>query len=129
MCASGTQGEELLCSGQTENDPLYHLTDDRGIDLLLLREQYQNRKFSTRFSDSLGTIAIWTSGLCRVPVDLVMVFVWIKSGGLNFFLLPFHPNEGYFIANLKGLEYKVFSTAWSIVVRRDFNAKAVELSI
>lgn len=116
---------------KTADDLLYHFASKQGADILILSEQYRDRRSPQWFADLSGTAAVWVLDLGKVPVlDSATGngFVWVRSRGFTFFSCYLTPNQS--IADYRqmvdSLEDEIMNITGGVIVCGDFNARAVE---
>lgn len=120
-----------LHRSKTADDLIYQLSREKGANLLLISEQYQDKDRSCWYPDLTGTAAIWTPNPGSVQVKSHgkgRGFVWAKVGVFSFFSCYFTPNEAIqdFREKLDCLEDQILNTQGKVVVAGDFNARALE---
>lgn len=115
----------------TANQLLYQMGKEKGVDVLLISEQYKNYDSPAWYRDELGTAAIWVREPSRVRVAAHgsgRGYVWVKSAGITYFscyLTPNDPVESY-RDKVDALEDEIRQTGGRMVVAGDFNARGVE---
>ena len=116
---------------RTANDLLYRFAAEQGSDILLLSEQYQNRRSPQWISDLSGTAAIWILDLGKVPVLATGSgngFVWVRSRVFTFFSCYLTPNQPIadYRRMIDSLEDEILNIPGGVIIGGDFNARAVE---
>lgn len=116
---------------RTADQLLFQFAVEKGADILLLSEQYQNRQSPCWFSDVLGTASVWVIDSGKLPIlkhGSGRGFVWVKSRGISFFSCYLTPNQSIadYRRMIDSLEDEVRNTSGGIIVTGDFNARAVE---
>lgn len=116
---------------RTADDLLSQYQREKGIDLLIISEQYKEKTGTGWYADSLGTAAIWIPN----PKHRLMVnqgisegHCWIKLNDITYVSCYFTPNEAIadFERKLDLLEDTIRVNRGKIIVAGDFNAKASE---
>ncbi|XP_054257440.1 uncharacterized protein LOC128982505 [Macrosteles quadrilineatus] len=116
---------------RTADGLLYQFATEQGADILLLSEQYQNRRSPQWFPDVSGTAAIWVLDPGKVPIldsGEGNGFVWLRSRGLTFFSCYLTPNQpiAEYRQMVDSLEDGILNVDGGVIVCGDFNARAVE---
>lgn len=115
---------------KTADQLLHQLAIEKRAELLILSEQYNNKKSAHWYSDLLGTAAIWipNGGVYVKTHKAGRGFVLVKSAETTYISCYFTPNESIadFRAKLDALEDEIHGVTGQMVVAGDFNARALE---
>lgn len=116
---------------RTADDLLHQLGHEKGVDIVLVSEQYRDYQSSSWYPDALGTAAIWVREQSSVSVGAHgrgRGFAWVTSGRVTFFSCYLTPNEPIqnYRDKVDALEEEVLRLGGKAIVAGDFNAKGVE---
>ena len=120
-----------LHRSKTADDLLTQIVFEKKVDLLIISEQYKERRNATWFTDTLGTAAIWIPNPKKVPVEQHGTgsgFVWVRSRGITYISCYLTPSDRIadFHEKLDLLEDTIREQKERIIVAGDLNARALE---
>ncbi|XP_043479874.1 uncharacterized protein LOC122509708 [Leptopilina heterotoma] len=104
---------------------------ERGVDILLISEQYKKQGFSNWFQDSSGRSAIQ---ICNPGITTGSFlgtdkgFVWADVAGIRIYSCYFSPNDpfGKFDTEIRSLEESVRAFDGDVLIAGEFNSKSPE---
>jgi len=111
---------------------LPQIAGERGVDIVLISEQYRNRSSSAWLSDRGNRSAIWLPKHGNPRMDECGSedgFVWMTSGNVTYVSCYFSPNTtiNEYRSLINNLEDSIRDQMKSsVIVAGDFNARAVE---
>lgn len=113
------------------DDLLAQLRLEMGVNLLMLSEQFDDKRGPGWYADILGTAALWVPSVGRFPIEANGAgrgFVWATVCGVTYVSCYFSPNDpiAEFQGKLDGLEDTIREMEGPFVVAGDFNARALE---
>lgn len=116
---------------KTADDLLTQLKLEKGADILIISEQYQNKNSEVWLADNLGTAAMWIANPTKILAETRGAgngFVWFKNKNTTYISCYLTPNQSIqeYKDKLEELEDNITQMTGSIVLAGDFNAKAIE---
>ncbi|XP_043474028.1 uncharacterized protein LOC122506100 [Leptopilina heterotoma] len=104
---------------------------ERGVDILLISEQYKKQGFSNWFQDSSGRSAIH---ICNPDITAGSFlgtdkgYVWVEMAGIRIYSCYFSPNDplGKFDTEIHSLEESLRAFDGDVLIAGDFNSKSPE---
>jgi len=110
---------------------LPQISTEYGADLLLISEQYRDRRTPTWYANASGTSAIWVRGGSAARVQGTGRgddFVWVTIGKVTYVSVYLSPNKRgqAFLQMVERLEDALRLLNGNLVIAGDFNSRAIE---
>lgn len=120
-----------LHRSRVADDLLTQIVREKGVDILIISEQYKNKNESKWFTDVTNTAAIWIANPGKIHVERHgngNGFVWVKCSNFTVMSCYLTPNQTAqeYREMIEQIEDTVANLEGKKIVCGDFNAKAAE---
>ena len=116
---------------QVAQDLLPRLAQEEKADVLIISEQYQDRRESNWISDASGKAAIWVRGDLHITKKMATpaaCFTWVEVAGMRIYSCYHPPSDSIdeFLSSVDAIVASARTAQLPVVIGGDFNAWAEE---